>query len=58
MIKKYSSLNPSINKCNNFFEDKIKQSIQPINARALIFTSLPKIHKNNIPIRPLYSTWI
>ena len=47
------SLNNTINNCTNLFNDRTRRSLKPINARAPKLTGLPKIHKDDIPIRPL-----
>lgn len=46
-------LNNCINKCINLFNESTRRYLKPINAKAPIFTGLPKIHKHNIPVRPL-----
>ena len=46
-------LNGIINRCGSLFDDNVRRYIKPINARAPQLTGLPKIHKANIPVRPL-----
>lgn len=47
------ALNNAINHCTHLFSNATRHSLKPINAEAPQFTGLPKIHKPNIPIRPL-----
>ena len=46
-------LNSAVNKCINLFDANVRHHIKQINAQAPAFTGLPKIHKDNMPIRPL-----
>lgn len=48
-----STLNNTINRCTHIFNSATRHSLKPINAEAPQFTGLPKIHKPNVPIRPL-----
>ena len=45
--------NNTINQCNLLLDEKTRRYLKPINARAPKFTGLPKIHKENTPIRPV-----
>jgi hypothetical protein len=47
------SLNQCINRCTHLFDERTRRSLKPINAKAPVLTGLPKLHKENIPIRPL-----
>lgn len=47
------NINNAINKCTNLFKDNSGKHLKQINAQAPKFTGLPKLHKTNIPIRPL-----
>lgn len=51
--KYVKNLNHCINKCTCLFNENTRRYLKPINAKAPIFTGLPKIHKPNTPIRPL-----
>ena len=51
--KYIKNLNHCINKCTSLFNDNTRRYLKPINAKAPIFTGLPKIHKPHTPIRPL-----
>ena len=52
--KKYTlELNKTINKCTQLFDKRTQSSLKPINASAPCLRGLPKIHKQNTPIRPL-----
>ena len=46
-------LNETINKCTNLLDKRTRRYIKPIHAQAPQLTGLPKLHKQNIPIRPL-----
>jgi hypothetical protein len=46
-------LNETINKCTNLLDERTRRYIKPIHAQAPQLTGLPKLHKQNIPIRPL-----
>ena len=48
-----NSLYNTINNCTNLFDDRTRHFLKPINARGPKLTGLPKIHKNDIPIRTL-----
>lgn len=51
--KYVKELNNAINKCSNLFNETTKRYLKPINARAPQLTGLPKIHKENMPMRPV-----
>ena len=44
------NLNNSINRCVHLFNESTRRYLKLINAKAPIFTGLPKIHKSNTPI--------
>lgn len=46
-------LNETINKCTNLLGERTRRYIKPIQAQAPQLTGLPKLHKQNIPLRPL-----
>ena len=47
------ALNNKINQRTQLFDNATRRSLKPINAEAPQFVGLPKIHKTNVPIRPL-----
>ena len=46
-------INEAINKCNNIFNKQTIWYMKQINPQPPQLTGLPKIHKENAPIRPL-----
>ena len=46
-------LNSTINNCVTLFDERTGRYLKPINAKAPRLTGLPKIQKDNVPIRPL-----
>ena len=52
-IKYARAINSAVNKCVNLFDAQTRRRIKNINPKAPAFRGLPKLHKPNIPIRPL-----
>ena len=48
-----NKINKAINKCPNLLNESTRRYLKPINARAPELTGLPKIHKEDMPIRPV-----
>lgn len=46
-------LNNAINQCRVLLDEKTRTYLKPINAKAPKFTGLPKLQKENTPIRPV-----
>ena len=51
--KFHTDMNKAISNCVNLFDYGTRLHIKQINPQAPVMTGLPKIHKENTPIRPL-----
>lgn len=46
-------LNTYISNSTHLFNERLRRFLKPCNAKAPVLTGLPKIHKSDMPIRPL-----
>ena len=47
------NINSAINKCVNLLDTQARRNVKHIKPKAPEFTGLPKLHKENLPVRPL-----